>query len=68
MLYHVIYSIWFYPQFHVTAVGLGAYYVWIPESTCILITWQRGILKEFVLLSNIGVLMLTALSWLSSLV
>ena len=29
-----IYSIWYYPQFHVTAVGLGTYYPWIRGSAC----------------------------------
>jgi hypothetical protein len=27
--YHVIYSVRYYPWFHVTAVGLGTYYQWI---------------------------------------
>jgi hypothetical protein len=27
--YHGIYSVQYYPRFHVTAVGLGTYYPWI---------------------------------------
>ena len=26
-LYHIIYSIWYYLWFHITAVGLGTYYL-----------------------------------------
>jgi hypothetical protein len=26
---HVIYSVLYYPRFHVTAVGLGTYYSWV---------------------------------------
>jgi hypothetical protein len=37
MLYHVTYSIWYYPQFHITAVGLGMYYPQIQGSACIVI-------------------------------
>jgi len=33
-LYHVIYSVRYYTQFHVTAVGLGTYYPWIRGSDC----------------------------------
>jgi hypothetical protein len=33
--YHVIYSVRYYPQFHVTAVGLGTYYPWIRGHYCI---------------------------------
>ena len=33
--YHVIYSVRYYPRFHVTAVGLGTYYPWIRGSACI---------------------------------
>jgi len=32
--YNVIYSILYYPRFHVTAVGLGTYYLWIRGSAC----------------------------------
>jgi hypothetical protein len=32
--YHVIYSVRYYPRFHVTAVGLGTYYPWIRGHTC----------------------------------
>jgi hypothetical protein len=32
--YHVIYSVPYYPQFHVTAVGLGMYYPWIRGHYC----------------------------------
>jgi len=35
-LYHVMYSIGYYPQFHVTVLGLGTYYPWIRRSACIL--------------------------------
>jgi len=34
MLYHVVYSVRFYPQFHVTAVGLRTYYLRILGSAC----------------------------------
>jgi hypothetical protein len=33
--YHVIYSVRYYPRFHVTAVGLGTYYPWMRVYTCI---------------------------------
>jgi len=33
--YHVIYSFRYYPQFRVTAVGLGTYYPWIWGYACI---------------------------------
>ena len=36
--YHVIYSVRYYPRFHVTAVGLGTYYPWIRGSACSLMT------------------------------
>jgi hypothetical protein len=36
--YHVIYSVRYYPRFHVTAVGLGTYYPWIQGQYCTLIT------------------------------
>ena len=32
--YHFIYSVWYYPQFIVTAVGLGTYYPRIRGSAC----------------------------------
>jgi hypothetical protein len=32
--YHVIYSVRYYPRFHVTAVGLGTYYPWIRGHYC----------------------------------
>jgi hypothetical protein len=32
--YHVIYSVWYYPRFHVIAVGLGTYYAWIRGHCC----------------------------------
>jgi len=32
--YHVIYSIHYYTQFHITMVGLGTYYPWIWGSAC----------------------------------
>lgn len=31
--YHVIYSVGYYLQFHVTTVGLGLYYPWIWDTT-----------------------------------
>jgi hypothetical protein len=34
--YDVIYNVQYYPQFSVTAVGLGTYYSWIRRSTCII--------------------------------
>jgi hypothetical protein len=33
--YHVIYSVQYYPRFHVTAVGLGTYYPWMRGHYCI---------------------------------
>ena len=66
--YHVIYCVRYYPQFHVITVSFGTYYPWIQGSAYILITWQRDILKEFSLVSNIDVFILTGLSWLSILV
>jgi hypothetical protein len=27
--YHIIYSVRYYPRFHITAVGLGTYYLWV---------------------------------------
>jgi len=35
-LYHGMYSFRYYPQFHVTAVGLGTYYSRTRRSACIL--------------------------------
>jgi hypothetical protein len=32
--YHVIYSVRYYPRFHVTAVRLGTYYPWIRRHYC----------------------------------
>jgi hypothetical protein len=32
--YHVIYSVRYYPRFHVTAVGFGTYYPWIRGHYC----------------------------------
>ena len=34
MLYDVIYSVWYYLRFQVTAVGLETYYPWIWWSAC----------------------------------
>jgi hypothetical protein len=34
--YHVIYSVWYYPRFHTTAVDLATYYPWIRGRTFIL--------------------------------
>jgi len=36
MLYHVIYSVRYYPRFHVTAVGLGTYCPRLRGSACTL--------------------------------
>jgi ribosomal protein S27AE len=33
--YHIIYSVRYYPRFHVTAVGLGMYQPWIRGHNCI---------------------------------
>jgi hypothetical protein len=30
-----VYSVWYYLQFHVTAVGLGTYCQWIQEHYCV---------------------------------
>ena len=38
ILHHLIYSVQYYPLFHVTAVGLGMYYPWIWGSACICYT------------------------------
>jgi hypothetical protein len=35
-----IYSVQYYPQFHVTAVGLGTYYLQIQGHYCILIQYS----------------------------
>jgi hypothetical protein len=32
----VVYSVRYYPRFHITAVGLGTYYPWIRGHYCIL--------------------------------
>jgi hypothetical protein len=32
--YHVIYSVRYYPRFHMTALGLGTYYSRIQELYC----------------------------------
>jgi len=32
--YHVIYSVRYYPRFHVTSLGLGTYCPWIRRSAC----------------------------------
>jgi hypothetical protein len=32
--YHVIYSVRYYPRFHLNAVGLGKYYPWIRGDYC----------------------------------
>ena len=36
-IYHVIRGVWYYPQFHAIAVGLGTYYPWIRGSVCVCI-------------------------------
>jgi hypothetical protein len=33
--HHVIYSFRYYLRFHLTALGLGTYYPWVREHTCI---------------------------------
>jgi len=38
-LYHAIYSVRYYPPFHVTTVGLGTYYLRIRGSSCIIKTY-----------------------------
>jgi hypothetical protein len=40
--YHVIYSVRYYPRFHLTVVGLGTYYPWIRGLICILkaLVWK----------------------------
>ena len=38
-LYHVIYSVRYYPRFRVTAVGLGTYYPWIRGPPVISSLW-----------------------------
>jgi hypothetical protein len=39
--YRIVYSIHYYPQFQVTAVGLGTYYPWIQGHYCILLGWWK---------------------------
>jgi len=39
--YHVIYSVRYYPRFHVTAVGLGTYYPWIRGPPVIAFAWRN---------------------------
>jgi hypothetical protein len=33
--YHVTYCVRYYTRFHVTAVGLGTYYPWVPGHYCV---------------------------------
>jgi hypothetical protein len=47
--YHVIYSVRYYPRFHVTAVGLGTYYPCIRGYTCVgwtICGFSSGIVKR----------------------
>jgi hypothetical protein len=48
--YHVIYSVWYYPRFHITTVGLGMYlyYPWIWGHTFIMKTLSSNMLQELV--------------------
>jgi hypothetical protein len=51
--YHVIYSVRYYPRFHVTAVGLGTYYVWLWGHYCtvfsrIYVTVLRQLSEHFI--------------------
>jgi hypothetical protein len=43
--YHVIYSVRYYPRFHVTAVGLGTYYPWIRGHYCIFFSFLCNIIS-----------------------
>jgi hypothetical protein len=49
--YHVIYSVQYYLRFHITAVGLGTYYLWIRGHYCIVYIQYFIILILFVLSS-----------------
>jgi len=40
-LYHVIYSVRYYPRFHVTVIGLRTYYPRIQESACTYTEWHK---------------------------
>jgi hypothetical protein len=46
--YHVIYGVWYYPQFYISAVGLGAYYPWMQG-----ITVPKNFYELFILYFNI---------------
>jgi hypothetical protein len=44
--YHVLYSVRYYPQFHVTAVGLGTYYPWIRGHTVYIYIYTYMVIKK----------------------
>jgi hypothetical protein len=44
--YHVIYSVRYYPRFHITAVGLGTYYPWIWGHYCAK-DWQTKFKRSY---------------------
>jgi hypothetical protein len=43
--YHVIYSVRYYPRFHVTVVGLGTYYSLIRGHYCIRVSLLNCVAK-----------------------
>jgi hypothetical protein len=49
--YHIIYSVRYCPQFHVTTVGVGTYYPWIQGHYCndktITITGMKRVLEKY---------------------
>jgi len=45
--YHVIYRILYYPRFHVTAVGLGMYYLWILGPACTFTGVSLYVIEEY---------------------
>jgi hypothetical protein len=51
--YHVMYSVHYYPRFHITAVSLGTYYPWIRGTTLIRITYIPH-REHFNVFTNIG--------------
>jgi len=46
MLHHVIHSVRYYLQFHVTAVGLGTYFLRIWGSACIWFFPARTVIER----------------------
>ena len=55
-LYHVIYSVRYYPRFHVIAIGLGTYYPWIRRSVCMLLSFTETIILFSSVISELLIL------------